>query len=300
MINKMKHNKLQKFQLFFIVLLLFTANLIIAQGKEKPRKCIMVFGAHADDVELMAGGTFAKYISEGYEGIYVCVINNFAGCGIESVGGGTKPPPGVISPLFSVSNSPQSYPVDALETIQIRQEEAKSASAVFHASPVFLDFRQGYIWQGRKRCYFGSDEYHQFQPPGKQVISLAELESGNIDYFVDLLKKYSPEIVIIHTLGGDKHDHGNSAYIIYLAFREAMEKGVPVGKLWMKPKGWLLDSEGKANRRGKPDVRVDVRKFIDVKYEALNKHVSQKGIPRKQTRPEEVTEEFITVLDNTK
>lgn len=296
----MKHNKLQKFQLFFIVLLLFTANLIIAQGKEKPRKCIMVFGAHADDVELMAGGTFAKYISEGYEGIYVCVINNFAGCGIESVGGGTKPPPGVISSLFSVSNSPQSYPVDALETIQIRQEEAKSASAVFHASPVFLDFRQGYIWQGRKRCYFGSDEYHQFQPPGKQVISLAELESGNIDYFVDLLKKYSPEIIIIHTLGGDKHDHGNSAYIVYLAFIEAMEKGVPVGKLWMKPKGWLLDSEGKAKGRGKPDVHVDVRKFIDVKYEALNKHVSQRGVPSKQTRPEEVTEEFITVLDNTK
>jgi LmbE family N-acetylglucosaminyl deacetylase len=298
--NKMKTNRLQKFLLFLVVLLLITTNLLLAQGREKPRKCIMVFGAHADDVEPMAGGTFAKYISEGYEGIYVCVINNFAGCGIESVGGGTNPPPEVTAPLFTVSNSPLSYPVDALETIQIRSEESRNAAAVFHAIPVFLDFREGFVWQGRKRSYLGSDSYHQYNPPGRQAVSLAEEESGNIDYLVDLLKKYSPEIVITHTMGGDKHDHGNSGYIIYLAFKKAMEKGVSIGKLWMKPKGWLLDSEAIVKGRGIADVHVDVKKYIDLKYEALNKHVSQKGVTRKQTRPEEVTEEFITVLDNTK
>lgn len=151
---------------------------------------------------------------------------------------------------------------------------------------MFLDFREGFIWQGRKRCNLGSDEYHQFQPPGRQVVSVAEEESGNIDYLVDLLKKYSPEIVIIHTLGGDKHDHGNSAYIIYLAFRRAMEKGVPVGKLWMRSKGWLLDNEAKVKGRGKEDVHVDVKKYIDIKYEALNKHVSQTGVPKKQMATE--------------
>lgn len=51
---------------------------VTAACQTKPRKCIMVFGAHADDVESMAGGTFAKYIAEGYEGVYVCVINNTA------------------------------------------------------------------------------------------------------------------------------------------------------------------------------------------------------------------------------
>jgi len=282
-----------------VFLLIFVAGPILSQGIVKPNKSMMVFGAHADDVEPLAGGTFAKYISEGYKGIYVCVINNFAGCGIESVGGGTTPPPEVVKPLFTVSSSTLSYPVDALETIQIRAEEAKEAAAVFNAEPVFLDFREGFIWQGRKRCYAGSDEYYQYQPPGRQVVSLAEEESGNIEYLVDLLKRYSPEIVIIHTLGGDKHDHGNSAYIMYLAFKRAMEKGIPVGKLWMKPKGWLLDDNGKPGRRGKPDVHIKVADFINTKYEALNKHVSQKGIPRKQSRPEEATEEFITVLDNT-
>ena len=271
-----------------------------AAGQLKPRKCIMVFGAHADDVEPMAGGTFARYISEGYEGIYVCVINNFAGCGIESVGGGTTPPPEVTRPLFTVSNSTLSYPADALETIQIRSEEAKNAAAILHATPVFLDFKEALVWQGRKRCNYGSEQFFQFDPPGRQVVSVAEEEEGNVDYLVSLLKQYSPEIVIIHTLGGDKHDHGNSAYIIYLAFKRAIEKGIPVGKLWMKPKGWLIDNEANGRSRVKADVHIDVKNFVNVKYEALNKHVSQKGTIRKQTRPEENIEKFITVIDNTK
>jgi LmbE family N-acetylglucosaminyl deacetylase len=283
-----------------VALAFFSLLTISASGQVKPNKCILVFGAHADDVEPMAGGTFAKYIAEGYEGIYVCVINNFAGCGIESVGGGTTHPPEVTRPLFTVSSSTLSYPVDALETIQIRSEEAIAAADVFKAKPVFLDFREGFVWQGRTRCHLGSEDYFRFQPPGRQAVSLAEEEDGNIDFIVDLLRKYSPEIVIIHTLGGDKHDHGNSAYIMYLAFKKAMEKGVPVGKLWMKPKGWLLDDSGKPGKRGKPDVRIKVEDYISIKYEALNKHVSQKGTIRKQTRPEEDLEEFITVLDNTK
>src|SRR5512133_3919245 len=96
-------------------------------GNGKPRKCILVFGAHADDVEGIAGGNFAKYIADGYEGIYVCVTNNTAGCVLENTqsprwGRGTK---------FTVSNSPKQYPVDGLETHQIREEEALQAAAFY-------------------------------------------------------------------------------------------------------------------------------------------------------------------------
>jgi LmbE family N-acetylglucosaminyl deacetylase len=87
---------------------------------------------------------------------------------------------------------------------------------------------------------------------------------------------------------------------MYLAFKKAVEKGLPVGKLWMKPKGWLMDASGKPGKRGKPDVKIDVSNYIGIKYEALNKHVSQKGTLRKQTLPSEIREEFITVIDNTK
>ena len=53
-------SRLPKLLMYIIVLSLVTVNFVTAQGTEKPRKCIMVFGAHADDVEPMAGGTFAK------------------------------------------------------------------------------------------------------------------------------------------------------------------------------------------------------------------------------------------------
>lgn len=287
----------KKFSL--VLIFVFLAISVFAGGVGNPRKCIMVFGAHADDVESMAGGTFAKYIAEGYDGIYVCVINNTAGNAMESVGGGTTSLEGQ-GLLFSVSNSPRTYPIEAIETMQIRREEAINAAAVFKAKPIFLDFRESWIFQGRNRCYIGSDEFHKYQPPGLQVVSVATDRGENVDVVVDLLRKYSPEIVIMHTLGGEKHDHGNSAYLMYLAFKKAIEKRVPVGKLWMKSKGWLQDNVAKASGKGKTDIHIDVKKYLKIKYEALNKHVSQNGGLRKQSGPQEVTEEFIAVLDNTK
>ena len=86
----------------------------------------------------------------------------------------------------------------------------------------------------------------------------------------------------------------------------AIDRNIPVGKLWMTVNGWLLDDFSQKNGRGKPDVHVDVKKFLAIKYEALNKHVSQNGgfgrdyVIRNQTQPKEVIEEFITVIDNTK
>jgi hypothetical protein len=62
------------------ILLSFSFGCLSAQVQNPPDRCIMVFGAHADDVDEIAGGTFAKYISEGYKGVYVCVTNNLIPC----------------------------------------------------------------------------------------------------------------------------------------------------------------------------------------------------------------------------
>ena len=280
-------------------LLLLTAGILVAQGSGKPQKCILVFGSHADDVESMAGGTFAKYIAEGYQGVYVCVMNNMAGCSIEGVGGGTSKSdnPGSMS-VFTVSDSPQTYPVDALETQQIRQEEGMEAAKVFGAEPVFLNFCEPEIWLGRKLVVYGTEEFLRFNPPGRKHVSLATRYSEDVNFVVDLLRKYQPEITIMHTPGGEKLDHGESGYLMYLAFKEAMRKGVPVGKLWMRPRGWLSDPEAEISGRGKPDIHIDVSPYIQTKYEAFDKHISQKGLSINITRPETAYEDFITVLDN--
>ena len=271
-----------------------------AQFHPAPEKCIMVFGAHADDVDEIAGGTFAKYISKGYKGVYVCVTNNLAGCHLERTPFYDK------GPDFTVSDSPLKYPADGLETNQIRSEEARQAAAVYGAIPEFLDFCEPEFFLGRKKIIYGTEEFIRYNPPGREQISLATRYSEDVDVVVELLDKYRPEIVITHTLGGEKLDHEGTAYMVYLAFKKAMDKNIPVGRLWMTVNGWLLDREATETGRGRPDVRIDVRDFLDVKYEALNKHVSQNGgfgrdyVMDNRTQPLEVIEEFITVIDNLK
>ena len=273
---------------------------LFAQQTGKPRKCILVFGAHADDVDENAGGTLAKYVAEGYEGIYVVAINNLDGCNLERTPWYDK------GPNFTISSSPHKYPVGALETSQIREEEAREAAAIYPATPVFLNFKEPTFFMGRKYVAYGTDLFHEYNPPGRQQIAIASYLDEDVNFVFELLKKYQPEIVITHTLGGEKLDHGNAAYLVYLAFKKAINAQVPIGKLWMTVNGWLLDREAQRTGRGKPDVHIDVKKYLKVKYEALNKHLSQNGgfgrdyVMGNETQPKEVTEESITVLDNTK
>ncbi|MGE5406383.1 MAG: PIG-L deacetylase family protein, partial [Methanosarcina sp.] len=252
-------------------LLLFMMNeTLSSQALRKPQKCILVFGAHADDVDEIAGGTFAKYTSLGYKGVYVSVTNNLAGCNIERT-------PYFNGPRFTVSSSQLKYPVDGLETNQIRSEEAKAAAGVYGADAVFLDFSEPEIYFGRKVIIYGTQDFLDYDPPGRRQINLATRYSEDVNLVVALLEKYEPEIVIIHPLGGDKLDHEGSAYMMYLAFRKAMQNGIPVGKLWMYPGGWMLDEPARKLGRGKPDIRIEVKEFLKLKYEALNKHLSQNG-----------------------
>lgn len=289
--------RLARTQLLLIFLLCgFTQS----YAKEKPRKCIMVFGAHADDVDEIAGGTFAKYIAMGYEGIYVCVTNNLAGCNLE------RTPYFKKGPNFTVSDSPLKYPVEAIETRQIRSEEAMQAAKEYGAVIEFLDFCEPEIYYGRKLIIYGTEDFIRFDPPGRRQINIATRYSEDVDVVFNLLKKYQPEIVITHTLGGEKLDHEGTAYMMYLAFKKAIDKNIPVGKLWITVNGWLLDKEAQQNGRGKPDVHVEVKDYLKIKYEALNKHKSQNGglgrdyVTDNETQPRELIEEFITVLDNTK
>jgi len=295
----MRPNRFPLFQVLLVVALVVSSDFLMAGAKDKPRKCILVFGAHADDVDEIAGGTLARYTAQGYQGIYVCVTNNTAGCNIE------KAPGDKWGPKFSVSSSPQMYPVDALETNQIREEECRQAAAVYGAVPVFLNFSEPEILLGRKIVVYGSEEFLKYSPQAKHDVSLATRYGEDINIVVELLQKYQPEIIIIHTLGGEKLDHGNSAYLMYLAFKKAMSKGIAVGKLWMKVDGWFLDDTAQKTGRGKPDVHIDVKKYLKTKYEALNKHLSQNGgfgknyVAKNKAQAKETIEEFITVIDNT-
>ncbi|MGB2866944.1 MAG: PIG-L family deacetylase [Bacteroidota bacterium] len=286
-----------------LLAVLLVTGVMSASEKVKPRKCILVFGAHADDVEGIAGGTFAKYIAEGYQGIYVCVTNNLAGNQIEKIPGNWDFGTGKLT--AAVTGSPKMYQVDALETMQIRREEALAAAKVFGAEPVFLNFCEPEFWMGRTLTVYGTEEYVKFDPPGRKQVSIATRYSEDVNVVVALLRQYQPEITIMHMPGGEKLDHGESGYMMYLAFKKAISQGIPVGKLWTVSRGWLADSMAQHSGRGKADVRIDVRNHLKTEFAAWNKHISQNGgeiekhvwSRRGQDRN---FEEFITILDNTK
>jgi LmbE family N-acetylglucosaminyl deacetylase len=292
--------KQRKFMVAYMLLLLLGS--LTVSGQSKPEKCIMVIGAHADDVESIAVGTLAKYIYMGYRGVYVGTINNLAGCSLE------RTPYFNGAPKFTNSVSPNKYPVDALETSQIREEEALQAATKFGATPVFLNFVESWFSMGRKQIDYGTKQYDQFSPPGRPLISIATIVATEVEIVCDLLRKYKPEIVITHTLGGEKLDHGNTAYLVYLAFKKLMKEKVPVGKLWMPVRGWIAEEYTQQSGIGKPDILVDVRNFLKIKYAAYDKHVSQNGgfgrdyvlSNRKKPYDDDGIEEFITVIDNTK
>lgn len=287
-----------------LLLVIVVVNFIFADDGNKPRKCIMVFGAHADDVEGMAGGTLAKYIAEGYRGIYVCVMNNLSGNQIEKVPGNWDFAARKLT--AARTSSPKVYQVDALETMQTRKEEALGAANVFGAEPVFLDFCEPELWLGRKLIIYGTEEYINYDPPGRRHVSLGTRYSEDVNIVVALLKKYQPEITIIHTPGGEKLDHGESGYLMYLAFKKAMAQGIPVGQLWTAAHGWLSDAPAVESGRGKADVQIDIRKYHATKYQAWNKHRSQNGgdieksLGSRSPRYDRDVEKFITILDNTK
>jgi LmbE family N-acetylglucosaminyl deacetylase len=293
------------FLLLLLCLLAPPSRFLQAGGKDKPRKCIMVFGCHADDVEIMAGGTLAKYIANGYEGVCVCVENGLTGSQIEKIPGNWDFGKNIVT--GELTHSPRTYPVDALESSQMRQEEALRAARVFGAEPVLLNFVEPEFYLGRQLILYGRDEFNQYNPPGRKHVNIATHIGGDVDLVADLLKEYQPEITIIHTLGGEVFEANEGSYIVYMAFMKAISGGVPVGKLWMNIDGWLLDGVGQRSGRGKADVHVDVKDFLRTKYDALDKHVSQNGgfgrehaLSRSQKRPKEAVEEFITVIDNTK
>lgn len=265
----------------------------------------MVFGCRADDVGRMAGGTVAKYIAGGYEAVYVCLQNNLTGCLINKVPGNWDFKKNIVS--GALTHSSRTFPSDALEANQMRQEEAQSAARVFGAEPVFLNLVEPELYLGRELILYGRDEFSQYDPPGRKHVNVATHIGPNVDLIADLLKKYKPEITIIHTLGGDNFEANEGSYIVYMAFEKAISSGIPVGKLWMTVDGWLLDGAGQRSGRGKADVRVDIRSFLKTKYAAIDKHASQNGGRGRDSgksgdgmKDREAFEQFILVLDNSK
>lgn len=228
---------------------------------------IMVIGAHADDVELYAGGVLSKLIREGWRGIYVCATNNTAGNQLDSYN------PSRPGGFLNVQKIQGPYPSDALETMQIRKEEARRAAAVLGAEPVFLDLNETFCWIGRRQVYMDHPLWGSYDAPGHGSVTSAS-DGPGLALAAGLMKKYEPDLVLTHILGDGNPEHGQTGDLAYRAFRRALAEGARLGQLWMSlknPPQYL----GRAPAR--PDISVDVTAFAPLNRRALAEHMSQNG-----------------------
>ena len=219
---------------------------------------------HSDDIEVQVGGTFTRLIRQGWKGVYVIATNNTAGCQIEkfkpsssssssSSGAGAEPGVREPQPIF---------PSDALETIQIRQEEGRSAAALLGAEPHFLDLHEATIRIGRRSVYMADEAWGAYNAPGYGLITSSPDAKG-VELLAALIARCQPDLVMTHLFGHPSAEHTQTADLAYRAFERAAAEGAQVGQFWM-PVGRQLQYLERV--RLKPDVSVDVTEYIQLNW----------------------------------
>ncbi len=253
---------------------------------------VMGIAAHADDLEISFGGTFAKLTREGWKGVYVITTNNTAGCQLDAYN------PSRPGGYLNIQKGGGPFPSDALETIQIRQEETRHAAAVFGVEPIFLNLNETFAWLGRQQIYMDDPRWALIEPPGNGIVT-ASPESKGLELATALLEKYQPDIVLTMLLGEQNPEHGETADLAYRAFVRAARQGAHVGQLWMA----LKDRRQYLERVTlEPDTSVDVTAQVPLNLKALAEHVSQNGGQppvRQQQSGDKYFEHFVIVVDRT-
>jgi hypothetical protein len=86
-------------------------------------------------------------IGQGWKGVYVIARNNTAANYLGEGGGHT-------------------FPVDGLETIQVRQEEGRRAATVFGLEPHYLNLHEPLLFMGRKPVTMDDEQWGACDVPG--------------------------------------------------------------------------------------------------------------------------------------
>ncbi|MBI1898921.1 MAG: PIG-L family deacetylase [Acidobacteria bacterium] len=239
---------------------------------------VMAVGAHCDDIEVQTGGTLVNLLRQGWKGLYVVTTNNTAGNYLRGGEGST-------------------FPVDGLETIQVRQEEGRRAAAMFGLEPHYLNLHELVFYLGRQQITMEDEEWGLYDPPGNGPVTSSP-EGKGLELMTALLEQHEPDLVIAHLLS-DKPEHGQSGDLVYRAFKQATARGARLGQLWM-PVGRFLPYFQRV--RLHPDISIDVTEDNRLNWEALQHHVSQNAAGMIGMKPQpgkKRYEHFIIIVDNT-
>lgn len=218
----------------------------------KANKTVLFFGAHADDMELRAGGTMKKLVDQGYQAVSVMLTNNTCGAYVDET-------------------TDQYFSTGPAETTAIRHREAQEAAKLLGVELVFLDFKENSYWDGEKRVFFGTKGFDDARAGGREALIVASYLDNCVQDVADVIARYSPEIVMTHNIANCNPEHCAAAHLVHRAFSVARNRAA-VGELWFtcrvqSPSDVLFLS---------PDTLVDITNYHEVKLEALRRHKSQR------------------------
>ena len=238
------------------------------------KRTICVMMAHADDIELSAGGTLAKYISKGYRALYGVLTRCNSGWSENEVQGGHYEP--------------------SVEIVAKRKAEARSAAKVFGA--------EFYMGGALENCYTRRDGvrvFPSFEGVGSQGTPADEVMEGlpiivaaGAGYseptaqqleMTELLIEWEPEIVICQSFQCWNPDHYAAALMLLKAWMAAGEKA-DIGRFWIPVRRTGADWPDFPPLVA--DHFEDVTGFEETALEALACHVSQgMALPKNQDMP---------------
>lgn len=218
---------------------------------------IMIVAAHADDNEIMAGGTMRKYHDLGYEIVYVMSTNNMSG--------GNS----VLKPDGKVETSVDGTVI----TMERRKRECDAAAALVGAKPIHLDHPQRH-YKDEKTGEKPELRYGCALPEGvgENVPSIltAYEDKKSLQVVIDLIMEHKPECLFTVGMASGNIEHLGTALLVVKAYWKAVEQG---------HKGALLQGREDYTSFGELNTKwetyIDISDYLDKKIEMIGKHSSQ-------------------------
>lgn len=231
-------------------------------------KSLMAIGAHADDIELQAGGTLAKYHDCGYRVVYVMATNNMSG------GWATLQPDGTIT-----SRQPPWH-----EIMPQRKKEAAAGARFFGTEPIHLDYPQKHFTRddGKQVKLTYGGERPDCVPVGLPTILTAQEDPAAVHRVADLILEHNPEAILTHGGPMANVEHFTTLVLVTKAYWKAVEKGYVGMLLSWHDLGVNLFAEAYKHF----DSFIDITDFWDKKLECSGLHACQKPDPARLDWPQ--------------
>ena len=215
---------------------------------------LAVVCAHADDAELNAGGTMAKWVAQGGEVVQIMATNNCSGYLIPEDGDESR------RKLFPPA-----------ETAAVRRREQAAAAKRLGAKVVELGYWQRHYWNGSRvvDAGYGGDPLYPYGLEEKFCIVIAANEASEVSRLADLLASIRPAQVLTQTPADIDPEHHAVATLVWQAMMDKRMAGVPL-RFWTPSSG----SPGGLFDPGY-DHLEDISGFLDEKIALCACHASQ-------------------------